>query len=313
MQTLRLVVTMMFFSVFSVGAVPQGPAPEANVRINGTTLFVLRSGVGSIGPAERAQVVNQRLQEILKASPWTVKLSVEQVDVGWMISVNDRPVISVTERDAQTEGLNSKTLADRWAGAIQEGLQQVLQENLRHGLWRRIGITLAVILGGIVLLWGLQWSRKRLAKGIEARREKIPPIRFRGLELLPAKHLHTGLIRTLWISLWAGSPADGDHRLAAGLQPDSPTSEYARQVFFWMWKPFVDIVHGVVHYLPNLFYILVIVAVTRIALRAVGFIFEQAHRGVISLEPWVHRDVARPTSQILKAILIVVALFFMAP
>jgi small-conductance mechanosensitive channel len=91
------------------------------------------------------------------------------------------------------------------------------------------------------------------------------------------------------------------------------TQEYARDVFSWIWKPLVDIFHGIVRYLPNLFYILVIVLVTRLVLRAVSFIFEQAHRGTISLEPWVHRDVARPTSQILKAILVVVALFFVAP
>ena len=54
MRTLGLVVTMMFFSVLSVGAAPQGPAPKANVRINGTTLFVLRSGVGSLRQREQA-------------------------------------------------------------------------------------------------------------------------------------------------------------------------------------------------------------------------------------------------------------------
>ncbi len=53
--------------------------------------------------------------------------------------------------------------------------------------------------------------------------------------------------------------------------------------------------------------------VTRVILRVVLYIFEQAHRGAISLEPWIHADVARPTSQIIKAILIIMALFFIAP
>ena len=112
---------------------------------------------------------------------------------------------------------------------------------------------------------------------------------------------------------WSGHASDGTTALLLIFSQFPQTSDYAKLVFLWMWNPFVDIVRGVVHYLPNLFTILVIVVVTRMALRGVGFIFEQAHRGVISLEPWVHRDVARPTSQILKAILIVLALFFIAP
>ncbi|MBI1955776.1 MAG: mechanosensitive ion channel [Acidobacteria bacterium] len=84
-------------------------------------------------------------------------------------------------------------------------------------------------------------------------------------------------------------------------------------MFRWIWTPANDILRGFVRYLPNLFYILVIVVFTRFMIQILEFSFEQAHRGVINLEPWIHRDVARPTSQIAKAILIVLALFFIAP
>lgn len=313
MQTPRILATMMFVCVLSAWAGPQEPVPQANVRINGRTLFALGSGLGSISPAERAQVVNQRLDDILKSSPQTIKLTVAEVDNGWLVSVNDRPVISVTERDAQSEHLSAKALAERWAGAIQEGLQQASGERTRRGLWRRIVITVAVTLAGFLLLWALRWSRNRLAGLLEARRGQIPSIRFRGLELLSGEHLHYGLSRTVWIVYGLALLLVVTTVLLLVFGQFPGTSKYARVVFLWLWKPFVDIVRGIVYYLPNLFYILVIIVVTRVVLRALGFIFEQAHRGVISLEPWVHRDVARPTSQILKAIAVVLALFFIAP
>ncbi len=75
----------------------------------------------------------------------------------------------------------------------------------------------------------------------------------------------------------------------------------------------MDIVYGFFRYLPNLCFIVVIVFAARLAMRGLGFIFEQAHRGAISLEPWVPRDVARPTGQIAKMVLLVLALFFIAP
>ena len=40
------------------------------------------------------------------------------------------------------------------------------------------------------------------------------------------------------------------------------TQQYARQVWLWIWNPLENIFWGVVGYLPNLFFILVIVAVT---------------------------------------------------
>jgi small-conductance mechanosensitive channel len=313
MRALRFVVTLLFFSALPVCVAAQGTAPEASVRIDRTTLFVLHSGIGSIAPAERAQLVNHRLEEILKSSPATIKLHLEEIDVGWLVSANDRPVISVTETDAQSEGVSSKALAERWAGMIQEGLQQTLRERMRRGLWWRIGITLAVILAGFLFLWALHWSRNRLVGSLEARRARIPSIHFRGLELVSGEHLRSGLARALWIVYGLAVLLVAAITLLLVFSQFPQTSKYAKVVFLWMWNPFVEIVRGVIHYLPNLFYILVIILVTRLVLRAVGFVFEQAHRGVISLEPWFHRDVARPTSQILKAILVVLALFFIAP
>ena len=81
----------------------------------------------------------------------------------------------------------------------------------------------------------------------------------------------------------------------------------------WIWQPLRAIVFGVIGYLPDLFTILVIVFVLRVALRAVKFIFYQAERGTLSLEPWIHREVARPTGQILRGVLVVLALFFIVP
>jgi hypothetical protein len=74
MQAPKLVATMMFFSTLSVWAAPQGTTPEASVRFNGTDLFVLRSSVGSISPAERAQVVNQRPAV---SPPWSLPWNIQ--------------------------------------------------------------------------------------------------------------------------------------------------------------------------------------------------------------------------------------------
>jgi small-conductance mechanosensitive channel len=302
--------------VFCLAAAPlyaQHAAQPAVVQVDGQTIFVLHTGVGSFTPAERAEAVNTRITGILSSHPAAVHAQAEQADAGWLILVNGQPLISVTEKDAAAEHLSEKDLAARWTGSIQQALGQAHELRSRQTLWRRIALAALVLIIALAVLWGLLTGRRRLFQTLDSRKGRIRPLKFRGLEVASGTRLHWWMRRMLGL-LFAVSlllVAAAALLLVFGQLPS--TQAYARQVFIWIWDPLRDILLGVVRYLPNLFYILVIIAVTRVALRSVRFIFEQADRGSISLEPWVHSDVARPTSQILKAIIVVLALFFIAP
>jgi len=305
-----LLATVVLFSSSLFG---QAPTTEAPVRVEGQTLLVLRYGVGSFSAVERAHAVEQRLQDILNLPTASHETSVQKTDLGLVILMGAKPIISVTPGDEEAEKITAEVLADRWARAIQEGMQHAKDQKVSRGLWRRllnaaIVLVLAVLAGVLV-----RRGRNALERWLEARRERIPTLHFRGLELVSRESMYEGLRHFLAIL----SPALLLVIVAGALllifEQVPATQSYARQVFLWIWDPLAVIFWGVVGYLPNLFYILVIVAVTRFVMRGVGFVFDQADRGVISLEPWVHRDVARPTAQILKAVLIVLALFFIAP
>ena len=305
-----LLATVFLFSPALCG---QASAPEAPVRIEGQTLLVLRSGVGSFSTVERAHAVEQRLQDVLDSPTASHETSVQKTDLGLVIMMGDKPIISVTPGDEKAEKITAEVLADRWARAIQEGMQHAKNQKVSRGLWRRllnaaIVLVLAVLAGLLV-----RRGRNALRRWLEVRRERIPTLHFRGLELISRKSMYEGLGHLLTILSLALLLVIVAGALLLIFEQVPATESYARQVFLWIWNPLAVIFWGVVGYLPNLFYILVIVFVTRFVMRGVGFVFEQANRGVISLEPWVHRDVARPTAQILKAVLIVLALFFIAP
>jgi small-conductance mechanosensitive channel len=313
MRNMRFAPLASSFFLLVVSAGAQEFSQPVSVHINGRVLFAVRNGVGSITPAERAQVVNSRLQRIVDMNPQTISTRLKETDIGWLVLVGDEPVISVTDKDAQAERLDPKALAEQWAAAIREGLQRATTERGQRALWRRIATTAAVLLLAFALLWILRWARRRAVRSLEVRRERVPTVRFRGLELLSGRRVHGGMMHALSVVYGVGILVVLTTALLLVFSQFPATREYAREVFFWTWKPLIAIILGVFSYLPNLFYLLVILVITRLVLRGLGFIFEQAHRGVISLEPWVHRDVARPTSQILKAIIIVIALFFIAP
>jgi small-conductance mechanosensitive channel len=178
---------------------------------------------------------------------------------------------------------------------------------------RRLIITGLVLLAAILLLIGLRRLKRHANVLLEQQRERIPAFRFRGLELVSARALFTNIARIatgLYLLCFA-LVVLGAALMVFGQFP--ATQGYARQVGLWLWNPFVHILRGALGYLPNLFYILVILVVARFILRMVGYVFGAAERGLISLEPWIHRDVARPTGLIVKVTVVVVTLFFIAP
>jgi small-conductance mechanosensitive channel len=180
-------------------------------------------------------------------------------------------------------------------------------------LLRRLVITAFVLGVALLLLIALGRLRKRATAFLEEKRERIPTFRFRGLELVSAQTLIRNadwVLRGIYV-LALTLVVLGAGLLVFGQFP--ATQGYVRQVVLWLWNPIVAIFHGMLGYLPNLFYILVIVMVTRFIVRMINYVFGAAERGLISLEPWIHRDVARPTGLIIKVVVVVVALFFIAP
>jgi small-conductance mechanosensitive channel len=313
MRKLRAIVLVISFSVLSITAAAQESRPSAAVQIGGRTLFVLHAGVGSFTPEERAQAVNERLRTILASPLASIKVGVEKSDMGVTVSNEGKPIVAVTDADARAEKVSADVLAGQWAVTIQNALSQARSDKFQATLWRRVLTTGAALAGAFLAFLIFYRGRKRLLVWVESRRTHVPKIHLRGLILLSAEQLYGGLVRALWL-VYAGAlivVAVGTLLLVFEQIP--ATQQYARQVLLWIWNPLVKIFWGAVGYLPNLFYILVIIAVTRLAIRGLSFIFDRAEHGVISLEPWIHQDVARPTRQILRAILIVLALFFIAP
>lgn len=308
----KTVVTVLGIVLLAAGAAAQKP-PQGTVQIKGKTLFVLKSGIEQLSTTERAEAINRRLRVIVNSPPGQLQVRVEKTESGQEVLIGSEPIVTVTEADARPLGITAEQLAHRWANAIEREMAQATQQRDWEILLQRILYTSLIFVLACALLILMRRGRRRLARGLEARRERIPAFRFRGLQLLSPESIHRNLSRLLWLIYVASTVIVGVAALLLIFAQIPETRGYAYQVFLWMWEPFVQILKGVVSYLPNLFYILVIVVVTRVALRAIGFIFDQAHRGVISLEPWVHADVARPTAQIIKAIVIVLALFFVAP
>ena len=221
------------------------------------------------------------------------------------------PVVSGVVVSPQTPGNMAKLRAFPAASSVV--ITQVLGSRGLGELARRLIITGLVVAVAFLLLLGFRALKRRGNALLERQRGRIPSFRFRGLELVSAQALFTNIGRlfTTVYLLCVALVVLGAGLIVFGQFP--ATQGYARQIGLWLWDPFVRILRGALGYLPNLFYILVILVVARFILRMIGYVFGAAERGLISLEPWIHRDVARPTGLIIKVTVVVVTLFFIAP
>jgi small-conductance mechanosensitive channel len=312
MRRAALAVLPMILVLTAVAAGQSSPS-QGKVRVKGQELFVLTSGTEQLTAAERAEAINRRLQVIADSPPVNLETRVAKTDAGWQVLIGNEPIATVTDDDARPLGITAEQLANRWASVIQRAMVQSTGEESWRMIVRRVIFTALIVVVAFGILILLRRGRQYLGKKLEARRDRMPALRFRGLQLVSPQSIHGNLSRLLSLCYFTSALVVSVAGLLLIFAQIPETRGYAYQVFLWLWDPFLAIVKGVLSYLPNLFYILVIVVVTRVVLRAIAFVFEQAHRGVISLEPWVHSDVARPTAQIIKAVVIVLALFFIAP
>ena len=173
--------------------------------------------------------------------------------------------------------------------------------------------TIAILVAAAAVLIGLRWAKAALLNRLVHHRNSIKPIRLRNLQLLSPLQRFELLRNSLALAHLIFALLVIAVALLA-VTVELPVSRgYVLMFLGWIWEPLRRISLGIVGYLPEFLSILVILFVLRVALRVVKFVFDHAERGNLSLEPWVHREVARPTGTLVRSLLIVLALFFVVP
>ncbi|MGW8316651.1 MAG: mechanosensitive ion channel family protein, partial [Bacteroidales bacterium] len=90
------------------------------------------------------------------------------------------------------------------------------------------------------------------------------------------------------------------------------TENLVMQFYGYLAKPVKDVLQGLLHFLPNLFYIFVIVVITRYVLRVFSYLTREIEAERFKIRGF-YKDWARPTFTIVKIILLAFALVFVFP
>ena len=290
------------------------PRPDsAVVVVRGDTLGYLYGRLGPFSPEQRAEGVVERIGDLrfLGASADSVMI----MDDGTRaeVWVGTIAVVTVTAEDTLARGLGRTATAELLAEGVRASLSasiftRSLRDILLGSLWTLLATAALYAFFRVMTLW-----YPRLYHRIRnIQEDKLPHLRFQGLVLLSGERIEaavlflaqasrlviTALLLFLYFPLvFSFFPA---------------TRVLAQRIMALAMEPTTAAWWAVVGYLPNLFYIAVIVVVTHYGLKIIGMIFGAVGRGVIHL-PGFYEDWAEPTFKLVRVLITAFAVILIWP
>ena len=168
---------------------------------------------------------------------------------------------------------------------------------------QRFATALLIIIVQAVLIWLVWYLFSRLRNKIEdSGKDKIKPLTVKKLKLLTSRQI-INIIQTVLrflkyiitaIQLFLTVP------IVFSFFP--ATRNLASTLFGYILTPLKNIAFGTIHYIPNLFTIIIIILITRYVLKGLKFFSLRIEKGRLVI-PGFYSDWAAPTYRILQVLL----------
>ena len=269
------------------------------------TLFFIYNKIGSFNAENRATAITSRIK-LLCDDPFYASdsLVLSKSDISFdIVYKRDFVIMSVSDLDAKSAGKESAILAKENLSIINMAIVFQQENNSEINWLKRIGIALLLlsIIAIIILIinrlfrwlkWFLINKKESYFAGFKIKESYI---------FSPEKQLEFTLrivsivrIVVLVFTLYFSLP------ILFSVFPS--TKEYASTLLNWIFSPAKIALMGIVHFLPNLFSIIVIVLLFRYAIKAIKFFVDEIQDGQIKIDGF-YSDWAKPTFNIIKLLM----------
>jgi len=286
---------------------------SAYVIFKNDTLFPIKSSVGPFDPHERAELINKKLKNLSRdLIEVEDSFSVQNIDGHTIILYKKLMIMSITNADAKASGHSKVYLAANYIDIIEASLRSNI-ENRSFKFWIvRIGLTILTLAGLIIIFYLLnklfKWIKQKLVdyeKNMTRQRWNL--FRYltpRGPEYFFVFILNILKFALIILILFLYLP------LLFSFLPW--TKEIVNQFYSFIASPVKFILKGALDFLPNLFFIIIIVLFARYLVKILSHVSVEIERDRIRLKGF-HKDWAKPTLNLLKIIIYAFALVFIFP
>ena len=293
---------------------PQQPAPTSQssqneavpVVVGNKTILYVREGYFSFTPQDRANLIAQKIEALIDDSPARTRaITTVDAETTTAIVSGDTVIMTVTDADGTAAGISRQQLAAQDAQTIRAAILDFRREHsvraILTGFLLAVLATIALIL--LLKLMGMLF-RKIYGTLRSWHGKYIRSIRIQKVELLPAERITSSLIllaRGLRLML---SVLLLYFYLSVVFSFFPLTRGYASVLFGYVLYPLRTVGAAVAAYLPNVFFVAVILTVAYYAVKVVKFFFAEIGKGTIAL-PGFYSEWAQPTYKIARTLIIV--------
>ena len=296
-----------------VRAAEPKPVPQAPVTVNGKTLFLVQ-GVLSFPAEARAAAISRRIKDLSKDLMFKPEsLSVAEAETTSDVMAGDLVVMSVTDQDVKLAGKSREELASDYADRIRSALSALRHEYSLKSLI--LGGVYAVIATAVLILIVrlLGFAFPKLYKKLHSwRGTLIPSLHIQKFELLPADRIAdfaigvAKLLRFVLVLVALYFYVS----LVLGFFPW--TRGYAQVLIGYVLSPLKLVGEAFVAYLPNVFFIAVIVLISFYVTKFIRIIFGEIRKETITL-PGFYPEWAEPTYKIVRFLVFTLTLIVIFP
>ncbi|PJB32076.1 MAG: mechanosensitive ion channel protein [Deltaproteobacteria bacterium CG_4_9_14_3_um_filter_65_9] len=286
---------------------PAKPA-GAPVVLDGKTLFVVRERVMSFTPEDRASAIRRKLEMFLEgplSHPETI--TVLEAETTSQIMGGEVVLMTVTDRDAAAEGKPRAELAKEVAESLRAAVRSHIEAYGNRSILLGAVYTLVATLVLVAFLVLFRRLFPRLYSAADAwKGTRIRSIRFQSVEVVRAESIVAFIRGALrWIRILVTVLLFYIY-IPLVLSFFPWTKGVAAVLIGYIFGPLKVVGKGILNFLPNLFFIAVIVAVTHYALRLIRVIFTGMKRGTFTI-PGFYPEWADPTFKIVRLLVVAFA------
>ena len=284
------------------------------VAPHGDTLFYVFTRLGPFSPQERARLTTEKIlslekQVFFKPDSLRVFPSEQTADLMYGQLV----LQSISENDALWQNTRKDSLAQQHRRLVVRGIAAYQKATSFSAYLREALLTVLVILAFFLTIKYLNklfnWLRRRFT----AREGSwLPSLRLGNYEVFDESRQRKVGLLVLTVLQWTAVALTVFLVLPLGFRIFPGTQGIADMLLDYILVPAKRIVLSLWHYLPDLFTILVIVAVFRYVLKVVHSIKEEVRLGHLTIDGF-YADWANPTYQIVRVLIFAFALVVIFP
>ena len=306
-------ILIQFVSV-SIFAQAENQAEKgAYVVFGHDTLFRIDANLGHFSPGERAQNIIRQIDKVVDEGE-AVADSFSIADMGGysVIAYKDIKIMSVGEADADVQGIPKSELATRRLQQISGAVEKYQNERTPSYWLKKIGftsLTLLFLVLSIFLVNRLfRWINGKLAaysKKVKRRRKSV--LRY----LIPGGPDHlfmfiSNIVRLalILILILVFLP------MFFSFLPW--TEDVVDRFYTYIADPVRYVIFGFLNYLPNLFFIFIIIIFVRYIVRVLTYVSKEIAEERLVLKKFP-KDWAKPTLNLAKVIIYIFSLVFIFP